>query len=126
MRDNSYRGAFLPSTKRRAESLQPTEQLITTRHTRWVRISHWMGTVGFLTPAFTGVFILMVHPRLYWGEVGNDLNPALIELPIAANRSENLLLSLSLRVLLSPDYESVSLKICKRSYNRRSLIIRLQ
>jgi hypothetical protein len=25
------------------------------------------------------------HPRLYWGEVGNDLVPALIELPISNN-----------------------------------------
>ena len=35
--------------------------------------------------AFTGVVILMAHPRLYWGEVGNDLTPALIELPISRN-----------------------------------------
>jgi thiosulfate reductase cytochrome b subunit len=34
---------------------------------------------------FTGFFILMVHPRLYWGEVGNDLTPALLELPISDN-----------------------------------------
>ena len=27
----------------------------------------------------------MVHPRLYWGEAGNDLTPALIELPISRN-----------------------------------------
>ena len=42
-------------------------------------------TVSLLTLAFTGVLILMVHPRLYWGEVGNDLTPALIELPISRN-----------------------------------------
>lgn len=29
--------------------------------------------------------ILMVQPRLYWGEVGNDLTPALLELPISRN-----------------------------------------
>ena len=34
---------------------------------------------------FTGSEILMVHPRLYWGKVGNDLMPALIELPISRN-----------------------------------------
>jgi thiosulfate reductase cytochrome b subunit len=34
---------------------------------------------------FTGIEILMVHPRLYWGEAGNDLTPALIELPISRN-----------------------------------------
>ena len=56
-----------------------------TGHTRWVRITHWIVTVSFMTLAFTGVVILMAHPRLYWGEVGNDLTPALIELPISRN-----------------------------------------
>jgi hypothetical protein len=41
--------------------------------------------VSFLTLAVTGFYILKVHPRLYWGEVGNDLTPALIELPISRN-----------------------------------------
>lgn len=54
-------------------------------HARWVRISHWILTASFLTLAVTGVLILMVHPRLYWGEVGNDLTPALLELPISRN-----------------------------------------
>ena len=27
----------------------------------------------------------MVHPRLYWGKAGNDLTPALLELPISRN-----------------------------------------
>jgi thiosulfate reductase cytochrome b subunit len=27
----------------------------------------------------------MAHPRLYWGEVGNALTPALLELPISGN-----------------------------------------
>ena len=27
----------------------------------------------------------MVHPRLYWGDAGNDLTPALFELPISRN-----------------------------------------
>ena len=54
-------------------------------HARWVRISHGIVGVSLLTLAFTGVLILMVHPRLYWGEVGNDLTPALIELPISRN-----------------------------------------
>lgn len=56
-----------------------------TRHARWVRISHWVITVSFLALAFSGFMILMVHPRLYWGEVGNDLVPALFELPISRN-----------------------------------------
>src|SRR5262245_60354838 len=55
------------------------------RHARWVRVSHWVLTLSLLTLAFTGVVILMAHPRLYWGEAGNDLTPALLELPISRN-----------------------------------------
>lgn len=38
-----------------------------------------------VTLVVSGYFILMVHPRLYWGQAGNDLMPALIELPISRN-----------------------------------------
>ncbi|HET9745486.1 MAG TPA: cytochrome b/b6 domain-containing protein, partial [Chitinophagaceae bacterium] len=55
------------------------------RHSTWLRITHWIGTVAFLLLIFTGIEILMVHPRLYWGETGNDLTPAFIELPISRN-----------------------------------------
>ena len=54
-------------------------------HARWVRISHWIVTVSLLTLTFSGFVILMAHPRLYWGEVGNGLTPALLELPISRN-----------------------------------------
>jgi thiosulfate reductase cytochrome b subunit len=40
---------------------------------------------GVVTLAVSGFLILMVHPRLYWGQVGNDLTPALLELPISHN-----------------------------------------
>jgi len=54
-------------------------------HARWVRISHWIVAASVLTLSVTGFEILMVHPRLYWGAAGNDLTPALIELPISRN-----------------------------------------
>jgi len=57
----------------------------TERHRLWVRVCHWVVALTFITLAITGFLILMVHPRLYWGEVGNDLVPALIELPISNN-----------------------------------------
>jgi thiosulfate reductase cytochrome b subunit len=69
-------------------SEQPQEQGVPTgteRHARWVRISHWILTASVLTLAVTGVVILMAHPRLYWGDAGNDLTPALFELPISRN-----------------------------------------
>ena len=42
-------------------------------------------TVSFLLLVVTGYEILMVHPRLYWGDVGNSLTPAWLELPISRN-----------------------------------------
>jgi Ni,Fe-hydrogenase I cytochrome b subunit len=54
-------------------------------HRRWVRISHWMIALSIITLGVSGVFILAVHPRLYWGEVGNDLVPAILEIPISDN-----------------------------------------
>src|ERR1041385_8880367 len=56
-----------------------------TRHRRWMKITHWTGTVSFLLLVVTGVEILMVHPRMYWGNAGNDLTPALFELPVSRN-----------------------------------------
>jgi thiosulfate reductase cytochrome b subunit len=56
-----------------------------TAHKTWVKITHWIVAISFLFLLFTGIEILMVHPRLYWGEVGNDLTPALFELPISKN-----------------------------------------
>ena len=54
-------------------------------HARWVRISHGVLSLSVLTLAFSGFMILLVHPRLYWGDAGNDLMPALIELRIGPN-----------------------------------------
>lgn len=68
------------------ELLEATQPHVETpRHLRWVRVCHWTATAGILTLAFTGFVILMAHPRLYWGEVGNSLTPALLELPISRN-----------------------------------------
>lgn len=60
-------------------------ELSRTGHTRWIRMCHWIMALSVLTLAFSGFFILMAHPRLYWGAVGNDLTPALLELPISRN-----------------------------------------
>jgi hypothetical protein len=56
-----------------------------TGHAPWVRFAHWVIAASVLTLVFSGFEILMVHPRLYWGKAGNDLTPALIELPISRN-----------------------------------------
>lgn len=62
------------------------------RHSSWVRICHWLVVAGYLTLAVSGFLILMVHPRLYLGEVGNDLTPAFLTLPISDNHRPSELL----------------------------------
>ena len=62
-----------------------TESPTPERHTLWVRVCHWVLALSVLTLAYSGFYILMAHPRLYWGEVGNDLTPALLELPLNNN-----------------------------------------
>ena len=64
---------------------QPKPTVNFKRHPYWVRITHWIITISFLALLYSGVEILMVHPRLYWGNAGNDLTPALFELPISRN-----------------------------------------
>lgn len=58
--------------------------------------------------AFTGVVILMAHPRLYWGEVGNALTPALLELPISRNHRHGGWTDLSAILAGSPDVVSAN------------------
>lgn len=56
-----------------------------TSHRGWVRITHWVGTIAFILLVFSGFEILMVHPRFYWGDAGNDLMKPLFELPVSRN-----------------------------------------
>jgi len=51
----------------------------------WVRLCHWLIVASVLTLGFSGIVILMAHPRLYWGDVGNDLTRPLLELPLGRN-----------------------------------------
>jgi thiosulfate reductase cytochrome b subunit len=65
------------------ESPLPTESA---GHPRWVRGCHWIVALSALVLTASGIVILTCHPRLYWGEVGNDLTPAFLELPIGPNQ----------------------------------------
>ena len=58
-------------------------------HKRWVKGAHFIITLSFLALMVSGYIILMSHPRLYWGKAGNDLTPALFELPISRNYHHN-------------------------------------
>lgn len=60
---------------------------VTSRHSAFVRVTHWITTLCFLALLVTGVEILISHPRFYWGEVGNVMTPPLFQLPIPSSRS---------------------------------------
>jgi thiosulfate reductase cytochrome b subunit len=56
------------------------------RHTFITRATHWITTLCFLALLFSGIEILISHPRFYWGEAGNVLTPPLFTIPIPASR----------------------------------------
>ena len=66
-------------------ALNATESPGPQRHPLWVRLCHWLLALCIFTLAYSGFYVLMAHPRLYWGEVGNDLTPALLDLPLNDN-----------------------------------------
>ena len=86
-----------PKVGRRLHDFQGAERIIVSTastslapalvsgHSSWVRASHWVIAISVMTLMLSGFVILMAHPRLYWGAVGNDLTPALWELPISRN-----------------------------------------
>jgi thiosulfate reductase cytochrome b subunit len=47
-----------------------------------VRLTHWINAIASFALIVSGVAILLVHPRLYWGETGAVGAPSLIDLPI--------------------------------------------
>lgn len=59
--------------------------MIVYRHTRLVRITHWINAVSFLFLAPSGIAILIAHPEFYWGETGYFGAPAAFTLPMEPN-----------------------------------------
>lgn len=69
----------------KATNVDPQEHAGGAGHALWLRLCHWAIAGAVITLAYSGVVILMAHPRLYWGDVGNDLTHAWIELPLGRN-----------------------------------------
>ena len=59
------------------------------RHTKVVRVTHWINTASFLALVISAFAILLAHPRLYWGESGGYGSQALIELPLPLNLDQS-------------------------------------
>ncbi len=54
----------------------PPPREIIYRHTRIVRIAHWINALCFLMLLMSGLQIFNAHPRLYWGQSGADYDHA--------------------------------------------------
>src|SRR5262249_19650015 len=52
------------------------------RHSLVTRVTHWIHFISFVGLAVSGVAILLVHPRLYWGETGGLGTPSVLDLPL--------------------------------------------
>jgi thiosulfate reductase cytochrome b subunit len=52
------------------------------RHSALVRVTHWITAAGFIALVYSGIAILLAHPRLYWGETGTLGTPSLVDLPL--------------------------------------------
>ena len=57
------------------------------RHSLLVRVTHWITTLCFFALVFTGVEIVISHPRFYWGETGNVLTTPIFKLHIPSSRN---------------------------------------
>ena len=69
--------AYLPDL-----AIQSTESQDLPRHSAVVRITHWITALSFVGLLYSGIQILIAHPRLYWGDTGALGGPSLIDLPI--------------------------------------------
>ena len=50
------------------------------RHTLTVRLWHWLNVLCIAILLMSGLQIFNAHPRLYWGNTGNEGDPAIFEI----------------------------------------------
>lgn len=70
-----------PSRRSHIMSTPASSELVTYRHTRLVRIAHWINAVSFVLLVPSGIGILLAHPEFYWGETGYYGDPTAFGLP---------------------------------------------
>jgi thiosulfate reductase cytochrome b subunit len=75
-------GTSVPSSM----SVVPAAE-VTSRHSAFVRVTHWITTLCFFALLVTGAELVISHPRFYWGEAGNDLTKPLFQLHIPSSRA---------------------------------------
>jgi thiosulfate reductase cytochrome b subunit len=53
------------------------------RHPVTVRLWHWITAAAVVSLIYTGFIVFNIHPRLYWGDVGNARMPAVFAIESA-------------------------------------------
>lgn len=51
------------------------------RHTRIVRVAHWINALCFLLLLLSGLQIFNAHPMLYWGQAGTNFDRPWLSIP---------------------------------------------
>lgn len=77
--------AMTPETEPALEPAPPTPARTTAReviyrHTRIVRVTHWINLACVTLLLMSGLQIFNAHPALYWGQFGADFDPPALEL----------------------------------------------
>ncbi|MBI1360181.1 MAG: DUF4405 domain-containing protein [Alphaproteobacteria bacterium] len=68
------------------EEPRPAKEVIY-RHTRVVRIAHWINALCFLLLLMSGLQIFNAHPALYWGSKGADYDKPFFEITAVQGRN---------------------------------------
>jgi thiosulfate reductase cytochrome b subunit len=50
------------------------------RHTFLVRLTHWLNALAIVIMLGSGLNIFNAHPRLYWGQTGNELDQPILSI----------------------------------------------
>lgn len=50
------------------------------RHAVLVRLTHWINALAIFLLIGSGLNIFNAHPRLYWGQVGDDFDPSVLSI----------------------------------------------
>jgi thiosulfate reductase cytochrome b subunit len=70
--------AVLPAAGVEAAPAPPKRTIY--RHSRVVRVTHWINLVCLTCLFLSGLQIFNAHPALYWGQYGADADPAIVSL----------------------------------------------
>ena len=65
--------------------LQPRGEVVY-RHALLVRLTHWVNALAIFILVGSGLNIFNAHPRLYWGQKGDQYDPAWLSIGALAGR----------------------------------------